>query len=257
MELVLAIIGVGALLGIHELARRGALRIGRGPRQLVALVAGAAAAYLGIAVIAFALYACHGVATAERWYGVDSLVQGFDAFGKLAPGDRILAVDHVPLHLGVGETLVERVNQKRGAPVTLTVRHDGETRELALQPRVDTDGSAWRLGIVVEVQTDRVTDAGVAVGGALRYPIAQSVAIGHALARAVAGSEAVDPGGPKRIADEFRRPPEPIGVRAAQLAMLFGVYLLWILIAVDLGRLVRARITSRAPAAPAEARPRR
>jgi membrane-associated protease RseP (regulator of RpoE activity) len=253
MVFALAIVGVGALLGIHELARHGAaralglpierLRIGRGPlwRHLAALVAGVVATYLGIAVIAFALFACHGLATGERWYGVASTVQGFDAFGKVVPGDRILAVDHVPLQIGVGDTLVERVNRGRGAPVTLTVRHAGETRDLSLQPRIDTDGSAWRLGIKIEEQTDPVTDVGLAIGGAVRYPIEQSVVIGRGLARAVAGSDAPDVGGPKRIVDELRRPPEPISVRATKLAMLFGTYLLWILIAVDLGRLVRAR----------------
>src|SRR5262249_38831795 len=105
-------------------------------QQIATVVAGSATDYLLVMVIAMLLYSCHGIET-PRWYGVSRTLDDYDAHGKLAPGDRITAVDHVPLFIDAMPSLTERVNAAAGAPVTLTIERDGAPRDVQLQPRAD------------------------------------------------------------------------------------------------------------------------
>src|SRR5262245_39236255 len=100
-------------------------------QRFATIFAGPATNYVSAIVLAFALYTCHGVNSSWRWYGVAAVKADYDAYGKLEVGDRIIAVDGVPLlakgahHLPngqpvVADSLVKRVNLKQGAPVTLT-----------------------------------------------------------------------------------------------------------------------------------------
>src|SRR5262252_7712215 len=58
-------------------------------QRFVTIFAGPATNYLSAIVIAFLLYTCHGENSAERWIGVDEVLPGYDAVGKLEPGDRV------------------------------------------------------------------------------------------------------------------------------------------------------------------------
>lgn len=68
-----------------------------------------------------ALYTCHGI-EGPGWYGVGRVLPGFDAQGKLEPGDRITQVNGEPLFADSPRTLSERVNESRGAPVSFTIK---------------------------------------------------------------------------------------------------------------------------------------
>src|SRR5690348_4829342 len=71
-------------------------------QRFVTIFAGPATNYVSAIVLAFALYTCHGFDSGWAWDGVGQINQGYDAMGKLEVGDRIVAVDHVPI-LGAGK----------------------------------------------------------------------------------------------------------------------------------------------------------
>jgi regulator of sigma E protease len=233
-------------------------------QRFLTIFAGPATNYISAIVLAFGLYTCHGVNSQWRWYGVAALKDGYDAAGKLEVGDRIIAVDHVPI-LAHGDyqttegpilhadNLVKRVNAKNGAAVTLTVIRGGMPVDVSIQPKVATDDSGKELlqdgkrfflmGIVPIEQPDLV-EVGVvgAVGAALVYPVEQTKAIGSGLWEIVNGKEKADPGGPKRIFDEFAKAWKAGKTRGIELLMMLSVYLglfnLFPLPALDGGRLV-------------------
>jgi hypothetical protein len=242
MAFVLSMLVVGAVLFARELARGAVARAVRSASERrawkhgVVIGAGFAATYLGVAAIAFALYSCHGLESTARWYGVLSTVDGFGAHGKVAPGDRIVAVDHVALEVDRGESLAARVARSHGAPVTLTVMHGGEARDVTITPKLDTDGSALRLGIKTVVDRDLSTDLGGALDAAASAPIDETIRLVRTL---FVGADRPDPGGPVRIVDAVRVAPEGLGVEVGRHAVRLGVYLLWIMLVVDLGRVGR------------------
>lgn len=247
-------------------------------QRFLTIFAGPATNYLSAIVLAFALYTCHGAESTWRWYGVADVQQGYDAFGKLDVGDRILEVDHTPIMaagtysdgthtITADKSLTERVTAKRGAPVTITVLRDGKKLDVTIVP-TRIVGPEQALSIMVADQMraccnlalkhgepryllgilpSEVPDV-LAVGvlasakGALEYPIAQTKMIADGLYQIMAGHEKADPGGPKRIYDEFEKAWKLGFVTGIKLLMLLSVYLglfnLFPLPALDGGRLV-------------------
>ncbi|HUJ63262.1 MAG TPA: M50 family metallopeptidase, partial [Kofleriaceae bacterium] len=206
----------------------------RGRRRDAALACGAGvvAAYLAIALGAFGLFTGRGLPTDAVHLVVGDVKPGYDAAGKLAVGDRILAVDHAPLH-GSPE-LVAAVNARGGAPVTLTIVRDGAERDVVIQPTRRDDH--WLLGIVPRQRSERTTELAVALPAALRFPIERVVA----LARVVAPRRAADPGGPMRIVEEFAVT-EPAWLMVTEQSLALAVYLWLALIVLDVVRAVRSR----------------
>ena len=233
-------------------------------QRFVTIFAGPATNYVSAIVLAFALYTCHGFDSSWRWYGVGEVNSGFDAAGKLVEGDRILAVDHVPL-LAVGDyqvpggpvlhgdSLVARVNAKHGAPVDLTISRGGKQLDVEVQPRlaIETLLMAYKvdpqliadlakvmsrlpkaarpsylLGIAPTAQADPIS-AGVLESGhaALVYPVEQTRLIAGGLWEIVTGKEKADPRGPKGIYDEFTKAWKLGPVTGIKLLMLLSVYL--------------------------------
>jgi regulator of sigma E protease len=218
-------------------------------QRFVTIFAGPATNYLSAIVIVFVLYACHGMSSTEKWYGVSEVLPTYDAVGKLEPGDRILAVDHVHILASSGDSLIEKVNARQGAPVTLTVLRDGKQLDVAIQPKLndkakDKPGSPkFLLGIVPELQSDVVSvGLGTAAVNALEYPVDKTRMIGSFLLKIITGAEEADPGGPKRMVDEFRKAFKVGFVKGIELLALLSVYLglfnLFPLPALDGGRLV-------------------
>jgi regulator of sigma E protease len=214
-------------------------------QRFITIFAGPATNYLSAIFLAFALYTCHGV-DVPHWYAVGELMEGYDSAGKVKPGDRIVEVDHLPLFIDSGRSLVQRVNDGKGAPVTLTIERGGVRSQVTIKPRADKDDkgdTVWRLGIKPEAQYI-VVEVGVldAAVGALEYPIETTKAIGAGIYGILFKSEKADPGGPKRMVDEFRKAFEAGFVRGIKLVMLLSVYLglfnLFPLPALDGGRLV-------------------
>jgi regulator of sigma E protease len=214
-------------------------------QRFLTIFAGPATNYLSAIVIAMALYTCHGI-DVPHWYGVGDVMKDYDAYGKLEPGDRITEVNGAPLFIDSGPTLIERVNQSGGAPITLTIERRGQTTRVQIKPHQDKDASGkpiWRIG-VQPVPQDLVVEVGVvdAVGRALAYPVYQTRAIGKALYGIVFGSEKADPGGPIRMVQEFYRAFSAGTVDGIKLVMMLSVYLglfnLLPIPALDGGRLV-------------------
>ena len=219
-------------------------------------------------VYAMALFTCHGI-DVPRWYGVDSVRDGYDAHAKLKPGDRIVAVNEQDLFFDSGPSLIERVTSAKGAPLRVTLLRDSAKLDVTLQPQLDNDPRAlhdlarlapslepltrnllaswpepvWRIGVKQQIQTYAVS-IGVldAAQRALRYPVEETKQIGGMLYGIVFGSEKADPGGPIRMVEEFKRAFSTSFVRGVQLLMALSVYLgLFNLLpvpALDGGRLV-------------------
>jgi regulator of sigma E protease len=232
-------------------------------QRFLTIFAGPATNYLSAVVLAFLLYNCHGQASSWKWYQVAAVKDDYDAFGKLKVGDRILAVDGDPIlaggeyvgpdgtHLKADDVgLVGRVSAKKGQPVTLTVLRDGHKQDVLVTPKlVFRDIFAYDmepkylLGIQPQESADTV-DIGV-IGStreAILTPITITKNIGNMLYEIVRGREEADPGGPKRIVDEFKRAWELGWVTGISLLIGLSVYLglfnLLPLPALDGGRLV-------------------
>jgi regulator of sigma E protease len=175
-------------------------------------------------------------------------------------GDRIVAVDDMPI-LARGEykapdgkvyregVLRERINAKHGGPVKITVNRDGKELSVMVTPKLVftnlpyTMEPTYLMGIV-PIDSADVLSIGVigSVGAALEYPIAQTKMIAGGLRDIISGKEEADPGGPKRIYDEFAKAWKLGFVTGIKLLMLLSVYLglfnLFPLPALDGGRLV-------------------
>lgn len=226
-------------------------------QRFMTILAGPATNYLSAVVLAFALYSCHGMNSEWRWYSVAAVRSDYDAGGKLEVGDRILAVDGDRIlargeHDGLradDKGLVGRVTAKKGAPVRLTILRNGHEQDVTITPKLvfrDLPYDAtprYLLGIVPFDQPD-VLDVGVVVAGreAVMFPIDFTQKILAGLRDIVSGKEEADPGGPKRIYDEFAKAWELGWVTGIELLMLLSVYLglfnLLPLPALDGGRLV-------------------
>ncbi len=246
-------------------------------QRFLTIFAGPATNYLSAILLAFLLYSCHGQDSTWRWFQIARVNQGFDAHGKLEVGDRITAVDGVELmargpyitpegnRINSG-VLRERVNAKKGGPVTITVLRNGQKLDVAITPRLvvymsDAETpcvtpnpsnpkcstyqftTTYLMGII-PIESPDVLKVGVltAIGDSLRYPIDQTKMIAGGLKDIITGKEDADPGGPKRIYDEFAKAWKLGAVTGIKLLMLLSVYLglfnLFPLPALDGGRLV-------------------
>jgi regulator of sigma E protease len=229
-------------------------------QRFITIFAGPATNYLSAIVLCFGLYTCRGM-DADT-YHVAEAKAGYDAVGKLFPGDHIVAVDHQPVS-GATKELSEVVNAKGGKAVVLTVRRvtdkvdaNGDAIEQDVDvhiqplPLKDDDGKivkdkndkpTYLLGVSQDQDVVRVSVL-TAAGAALRYPVVTTKVIIGGLADIIAGNESADPGGPKRIVSEFRKAFESGFVRGFKLLMSLSVYLglfnLFPLPALDGGRLV-------------------
>jgi regulator of sigma E protease len=214
-------------------------------QRFVTIFAGPATNYLSAVVLAMFLFTCRGV-PGKGYIHVDKVREGFDSQGKLVEHDRILRVDDVPLFIGEGPSLTERVTKKNGAPVKLTVDRNGKEVDVTITPKQGKDEkgvSKLMLGIELYARRD-VVDVGptAAAWHAIKYPVEQTEVILTGLYKIITGTEQADPGGPVRIVDEFRKAFTHSTAAGIELLMVLSVYLglfnLLPLPALDGGRLV-------------------
>ena len=131
---------------------------------------------------------------------VGSVREGSPAWGVLAEGDRITAIDGAPV--GSYEDispLVERLGQ-RGGHAMIEVERDGERLALDLAPKRITDEAGkprWILGITSAAATEAPHDAVLRLGPIAAIPAAahetwfQGVQIVEMIGRAIRGQVAV------------------------------------------------------------------
>ncbi len=212
-------------------------------QRFATIFAGPATNYLSAIVLAFLLYSCHGMKS-THWH-VEELLDGYDAHGKLEPGDHIVAVDGVAMYAPSAYDLAEKVNAKNGAAINLTVWRGIATFNVTITPKIATNEQTgkptYRLGIMQQQDLVQV-GYGEAGKAALIFPIETTRNIGAGLYDIVFGSAKADPGGPKRIVEEFSKAFNSGWVHGIELLMMLSVYLgmfnLFPLPALDGGRLV-------------------
>lgn len=223
-------------------------------QRFVTIFAGPATNYISAIALALALFTCHGVDSKERFIRVDKVLQDYDALGKLEKGDRIVQVDDATIMAGQGKSLRERVAEKRGQPVAITVLRGLQIHRVLITPKQELDAKgqpvkdrqgnhSYLLGIAQSAPAV-VKQVGFAEAAwhALKYPVEQTEVIATGLYGIIVGTEEADPGGPVRIVDEFRKAFTYSWVTGIELLMMLSVYLglfnLFPLPALDGGRLV-------------------
>jgi regulator of sigma E protease len=230
-------------------------------QRFLTIFAGPATNYLAAIVVMFAVYTCHGMETDRAHVG--DVKPDYDAVGKLAVGDQVVAVDHDPVS-GANQTLSEMVSARGGKAVLLTVeRPTGQldaddnpivkTFEVTVKPKqlFNDDGTpaldkktnqpVYLLGIVLEYEVTPVSPT-TAIGKAIAFPIDTTRLISNGLYDIITGEQPADPGGPVRIVSEFHKAFENSFVSGLKLMATLSVYLglfnLFPLPALDGGRLV-------------------
>ena len=131
---------------------------------------------------------------------VGSIRQGSPAWGVLAEGDRITAIDGTPVASYEDiSPLVEQLGQ-RGGKAMIEVERDGERLALELAPKRITDETGktrWILGITSAPATEAPHDAVLRLGPMAAIPAAahetwfQGVQIVEMIGRAIRGQVAV------------------------------------------------------------------
>lgn len=222
-------------------------------QRFVTIFAGPATNYLSAIVLAMILFTCHGVPKTGEYIYVATVLKDHNAFGKLEEGDYILLVDGAPLRNGDGKSLPERVIEKKGAPIKLTIARGLQVLEVEITPKLAQGPLAfwpWRKAAAPSYQLgiayspSYLADIGVAEAGwrALRYPVEETKRIASGLYGIIVGTEKPDPGGPVRIVEELQKAFESGFEYGIHLLMLLSVYLglfnLFPLPALDGGRLV-------------------
>ena len=280
-------------------------------QRFVTIFAGPATNYVSAIVVAFALFTCAGVRSDYRFYGVANVQPHGAAAGRLVVGDRILAVDHVPImavgdyqaadgtkyHADSHDSLRGRVDADK--PVTISLIRDGKHLDVEISPQfardqlgglatediafvacygmsdatlsaiepyisrnvfdctptfdtTDANGRAIKrkvqrpyriMGIAPSLDPDFI-HVGILEAGkqSLEFPILQTKMIASGLYGIITGAEKADPGGPKRIFDEFSKAWKHGWRTGIELLMGLSIYLglfnLFPLPALDGGRLV-------------------
>ena len=224
-------------------------------QRFVTIFAGPATNYLSAIVLAMFLFTCHGVNSKERYIHVYDVLPDYDAAGKLEKDDRILKVDGEPILAGRGKSLTARVTEKKGAPLTLTIRRRLQVLDIKITPKPGKDDKGqpltdktsgdqlYLLGVKLSERHDVIEVGPVdAARSALKYPIEQTKVIIGGLYGIIVGTEKADPVGPVGIVDVFRKAFTYSWVAGIDLLMVLSVYLglfnLFPLPALDGGRLV-------------------
>ena len=223
-------------------------------QRFLTIFAGPATNYLFAIFLACILYIAAGVPTGTEWWVVnESSEQGFDAYGKLFAGDRVLEINGEPIYREYRGTphrdLVAEVHEAKDTPIQITVLRDGKVVgpiEIHAKPdpnhRLEDGSPQYRLGVVLGSYTER-RNAGLlsSVGYALWYPVEQTKIIAVGLYRVIRGEEKGSLTGPVGITSVIKDSFKAGWVSALELLMILNVYLglfnLFPLPALDGGRL--------------------
>ncbi|MGE0551134.1 MAG: PDZ domain-containing protein [Kofleriaceae bacterium] len=206
--------------------------------RLATVLAGSLVSYLWAAGLAFAVYACFEGPDREARIVISDVREGYDAQGKLSPGDEIIAIDGQRIGRGA-QSVSQLINAKAGLPVVVTVSSEQGSRDVTLQPTLSDDrygSSTWRIGIV----TRRIPirgDIGPSAIAALEFPASH---IGRMISTTIDSvtTTTEDPGGAIRIVESFAPSRETRAEQALRLTMLLSAQLLLFLLLLDVVRLI-------------------
>jgi membrane-associated protease RseP (regulator of RpoE activity) len=128
-------------------------------KRILAIITGPISVYGLACLTLFAFVYCHGLRT-ESYYQVERTQKGYDAHGKLEPGDVITAVGKTPVRVFRGASLMSVIqNQARpDQPLAITIERDGQTRDVAVTPRLDPNMlrpngmPSARLGVILQIK---------------------------------------------------------------------------------------------------------
>jgi regulator of sigma E protease len=213
-------------------------------QRIATIFAGPATNWLTAVVIAFGLFMCAGVPESTVYYGVGDVSAGFDAVGKLQPGDRILAINDRPIYLvnpdGKIQLLCEELGKLGGKPARMKVLRNGkeETVEVALKydemkdekvnPKapVGCSGPRYRLGIGLTEIQDRVdVNPFVAAGHAVKWPAAIAYRHVDGLVQVISGQAEGRLVGPVGITTEIKKQIEAGWITAMHVLIFLNVVL--------------------------------
>lgn len=215
-------------------------------QRFLTIFAGPATNYLSAIVLAFGLFTCHGMPSKQRYHTVAEVQPDSAALNKLQVDDRILAIDGQAVLANEGASITEIISAKKGAPVDLTIQRAGALLHVVITPKAATDDKGtpiYLLGIKRSSQADTVkVGVGRSAIAALEFPVVTTKMIVTQFYKIITREEKADPGGPKRIVEEFKAAFDAGWLWALQLFMMLSVYLglfnLFPLPALDGGRLV-------------------
>jgi regulator of sigma E protease len=223
-------------------------------QRFVTIFAGPATNWISAIFLALVVYSCHGVDSFERYWVIAGTDPAFEAHGKLLEGDRLVAIDGVPIYYrspgGQQQDPGPRIHDKGGAPVTVSVLRAGKPLDVVLQPKlgqVEIDGKKqdrWRIGLSKfgwETNTKEV-GVGGAIVASLTYPVVQTQEIFAMFQKMVEKPSEIQVSSGIGIVQQFKSHFSAGWVPGVRLLMMMSVYLalfnLFPLPALDGGRLV-------------------
>lgn len=206
-------------------------------QRIATIFAGPFTNYLFAVVLAFILYVSYGVAAGR--YAVDSVQPGFDAVGKLEPGDRIVAVGG---RLITDAELSEATNATQGREVLYTVRRGDDVFNVPIKAKYDPETKRYRIGVV---RTEQIAYQPMSVGDASReaviFPWRHTKAMLAAIHGKFKGKNDLELGGPVEMGAQVKKAVERGVPYVIELLMFLnvaiGLFNLLPLPALDGGRL--------------------
>jgi regulator of sigma E protease len=229
-------------------------------QRFLTILAGPATNYLFAIFLAFLLFMTVGVPGSTARYVVSGVTQGFDAHGKIEPGDVIVSIQRpgdpapVPVYHRVdgnppAQPLKDLVHASGGAAVQVKLLRDGSERTLELLPRQDpeavdekTGEKLYRLGIMIEEERVDVGLLG-AIAYSFEFPIEQTKLNLVHMYKMITGEVKGELTGPVGITHAFTEVIDVGGwIKGLELLVLFnvlvGLFNLLPIPALDGGRLV-------------------
>ena len=206
-------------------------------QRFATIFAGPATNYLFAVVLALGLFTCAGVRNhVDDLDTVRATHAGFDADGKLEPGDRIVSVDGAPYD----KHLSKYVTDDPQRTYVLGIERAGQRLEVPLKPTYDEEFKRYRLGITFEDR--QAVGLGTALTEAVAYPVTQTQAIVVGLYEWATGQQEGRMSSVVGITQVVAEAIEVGWIEGVSLLMLLNVYLglfnLFPLPALDGGRLV-------------------
>jgi regulator of sigma E protease len=190
-------------------------------QRFLTILAGPLTNILLASFLIFFVYACAGVPDSP-YYQVEAIGQGHPpAEGVLEPGDRVVAIDGVPIT--VDSSFQGWVQDRKGASVLVSVVRHGKVATFKLQPRREPDGR-YMIGVQLG-RARRPMGTGTAVVEAVKYPALTSVMIVSSIVQAIKKKEKLETKSVVGMTDIISQQIKEGWVAAFEFLAVLSVYL--------------------------------